>query len=444
VLSPEKNLMLTQVGAGTPMGELLRRYWHPIAPAMELRERRVKPIRLLGEDLVLFRKPGGEHGLISRYCPHRRTDLSIGWMDGEVMRCAYHGWAFDSDGRCVEQPFEEAGPAGGFHEKAGVTSYPTATLGGLVWAYLGPTPAPLLPNFENFSWEQGFVELILTELPCNWFQCHENGMDPVHFEWLHSNGNAVRLNPEAPVFAPRHTAIDFLEFEHGFVNGREVETENAPEGAFARTSSTADGGILCLWPYILASGNTVEFRVPMDDHRTLNITWQYSILPDDVTVGVPQSEEVPYWYGPLTEPGTDQLITSHTGNQDFAVWIGQGTVTDRSAERLGRSDKGITLLRRRYLEVLEQVARGEDPPGTVRDPAANVQIPLPLPRKFIYTDGVPRDVFEEKLAARRKSGLFGIGGFLTVQAGRPDHLQAMYEKAAGIADRPALGSGGAG
>ncbi|MFI9273195.1 Rieske 2Fe-2S domain-containing protein [Kitasatospora sp. NPDC052896] len=432
MLSEEKNQLLTQVGAGTPMGELLRRYWHPIAPAMELREKRVKPVRLLGEDLVLFRKPGGDHGLISRHCPHRRTDLSRGWVDGELMRCAYHGWAFDSDGRCVEQPFEEAGPAGGFHDKVGVTSYPTATLGGLVWAYLGPGPAPLVPDFETFSWEHGFVELIITELPCNWFQCHENGMDPVHFEWLHSNGNAVRLDPEDPEYAPRHTAIDFLEFEHGFVNGREVETENAPEGAFARTTSTAEGGILCLWPYTLASGNTVEFRVPMDDHRTLNITWQYSVLPDDVTVGVPESEAIPYWSGPLTDPTTHELIMSHTGNQDFAIWTGQGTVTDRTSEHLGRSDKGITLLRRRYLEAIEQVAKGEDPPGTVRDPEANVAIQLPLPRKFIYTDGIPRGVFEEKLAARKASGLFGIGGFLAVQAGRPEHLQAAYEAMAGI------------
>ncbi|MEV6211203.1 Rieske 2Fe-2S domain-containing protein [Kitasatospora sp. NPDC051914] len=437
MLSAEKNRTLTEVGAGTPMGELLRRYWHPIAPIAELREQGVKPVRLLGEDLVLFRKSDGSHGLISRGCPHRGTDLGTGWVDGDRIRCAYHGWAFDSEGRCVNQPFEEAGPAGGFRDKVRVASYPTATLGGLVWAYLGPDPAPLLPNFEPFGWRHGFVELILTRLPCNWFQCHENGMDPVHFEWLHLNGNAVRTAPDAPVYVPSHLSIDFLEFEFGFVNGREIETPAVPpKVSYAGTSRVEDGGILCLWPYTLASGNTIEFRVPVDDHNTLNITWQYSVLPDDVSTDAQETGAVPYWYGPLTDPATGRMLMSHTGNQDFAAWVGQGTVADRSREQLGRTDAGITLLRRRYFEAIETVARGEDPPGTVRDPGANVRIPLPLSGKSLYTDGMPRAEFEEKLAARKRSGLFGIGGFLAVQAGRPEHLQEAYEKLAGIVEEP--------
>ncbi|MFH9419779.1 Rieske 2Fe-2S domain-containing protein [Streptomyces sp. NPDC017529] len=438
MLSAEKNRILSEVGPGTPMGELLRRYWHPIAPVLELGERSVKPVKLLGEDLVLFRKPDGSHGLITRHCPHRGTDLSTGWVDGALMRCPYHGWGFDAEGRCASQPFEEAGPSGGFRDKAGVTAYPTATLGGLVWAYLGPDPAPLLPDFELFSWEHGFVEIIMTELPCNWFQCHENGMDPVHFEWLHLNGNAVRTNPDDPEYVPRHLSIDFLEFEYGFVNGRVVETPAVPpKGTYAGTNDVSEGGILCLWPYTLASGNTIEFRVPVDDRRTLNITWQYSVLPDDVPAGKQEQDKIPYWYGPLTDPETGEILTSHTGNQDFSAWVGQGAVADRTTESLGRSDKGITLLRRRFFEAMQQVEKGEDPPGTVRDPAANVKIQLPLMGKSLYTRGMPRDVFEEKLAARKKSGLFGIGGFLTVQAGRPDHLQKAYDEIAGVTQTPA-------
>ncbi|GGX88193.1 ring-hydroxylating oxygenase subunit alpha [Streptomyces hiroshimensis] len=425
---------MTEVGPGTPMGELLRRYWHPVAPAMELRERRVKPVKLLGEDLLLFRKQDGGHGLISRHCPHRRADLALGWVDGDALRCAYHGWAFDASGRCVSQPFEEAGPSGGFRDKVRTASYPTATLGGLVWAYLGPDPAPLLPDFEPFSWSHGFVEVIMTELPCNWFQCHENGVDPVHFEWLHSNGNVVRGNPDARDYVATHLDIEFLEFAYGFVNGRVVDTVNAPKGEYARTSNVADGGILCLWPYTLVSGSTIEFRVPVDERRTLNITWQYSVLPDDAPTGEQGSDTVPYWYGPYTDPATGDVIMSHTLNQDFATWAGQGAVTDRTREQLGRSDAGITMLRRRYFEAMEQVARGEDPPGTVRDPEANVRIQLPIHSKSYYTEGMPRAVFEEKLAARKRSGLFGIGGFHSVQAGRPEHLQAKYEEIAGIAE----------
>lgn len=430
MLSAEKNTLLTQVGAGSPMGELLRRYWHPVAPAKELRDRRVKPVRLLGEDLVLFRRTGGGYGLVSRSCPHRGTDLSVGWVEEDVLVCPYHGWAFDSAGRCARQPFEEMGPAGGFRDKVGVAAYPTATLGGLVWAYLGPEPAPLLPKFEQFGWSHGFVEIVMTELPCNWFQCHENAVDPVHFEWLHTNGNAVRVNPDAPVYAPRHQNIGFSEFEFGFINQREVQTEYDPSGSFARSSQLTDGGILCLWPYSLASGNTFEFRVPVDDETTLNITWQYSVLPCDVQAAMPECDDTPFWYGPLR--GSDgRIIVSHTGNQDFAAWIGQGVIADRTREQLGRSDKGITLLRRRFLEAIETVADGGDPPGIVRDQERHT-IELPLLNKSIYTEGVPRRTFEAKLAARRKSRLYGIGGYFAVQAGRPAELTEAYERAARI------------
>ncbi|WP_030680604.1 Rieske 2Fe-2S domain-containing protein [Streptomyces rimosus] len=441
MLSADKNRILSQVQRGTRMGELLRRYWHPVAPVLELTQRRVKPVRLLGEDLVLFRKPDGSHGLISRRCPHRGTDLGIGWVDGDVMRCAYHGWGFDSEGRCTSQPFEETGPSGGFRGKVGVAAYPTTTLGGLIWAYLGPAPAPLLPDFEPFTWEHGFVEIIMTELPCNWFQCHENSMDPVHFEWLHQNGNAVRSDPESPTYVPRHLSIDFLEFEHGFVNGRVVEVPDVrPTGSYSSTNDVTDGGILSLWPYTLASGNTIEFRVPVDERRTLNFTWQYSVLPDDVPPGRQDPGAIPYWYGPLTDPATGDIITSHTGNQDFAAWIGQGTFADRTVEQLGRGDKGITLLRRRYFEAMRKVAQGEDPPGTVRDPAANVSIQLPLLGKARYTQGVPREVFEKKLTVRKKNGLLGIGGFWTVQAGRPSHLQKEYDEIAGVVRKAPAGS----
>jgi 5,5'-dehydrodivanillate O-demethylase len=432
MLSAEKNEILTQVRQDTPMGNLLRRYWHPIAPARELTEGGVKPVTLLGEDLVLFRKRSGGHGLIARSCPHRNADLGFGWTDGDALRCAYHGWAFDADGRCVHQPFEEAGPAEGFRDKVGLTSYPTQLLGGLIWAYLGPQPAPLLPDYEPFGWDHGFVEIIITELPCNWFQCHENAMDPVHFEWLHSNGNAVRQNPTDPTYVPGHVGIDFLEFEYGFVNGRVIETENAPPGEYARTSNVEDGGILCVYPYLLVSGNTIEFRVPIDERRTMNVTWQYSVLPDDVIVTAQPDEAIPYWYGPLRDAQTGKILTSYTANQDFAAWTGQGAITDRTSEHLGRSDRGITLLRRRYFDAMEAVARGEDPPGTVRDPAVNKGIPLPIRSKSFYTEGMPRARFEEKLAARRRDGLLGIGGLFSVQAGRPDELQRQYDKLAGV------------
>ena len=151
MLTQEQNEMLTQVGKGTPMGELLRRYWHPIAASAELEEKPTKVVRLLGEDLVLYKNKSGEIGLIDRFCPHRRVDLSYGIPEYEGLRCMYHGWMFNRHGQCIEQPFEETvRPDGRFKKKVTVAAYPVEELGGLLFAYLGPNPAPLVPRWYLF------------------------------------------------------------------------------------------------------------------------------------------------------------------------------------------------------------------------------------------------------------------------------------------------------
>ena len=175
MLSEQANRELTQVGSGTPMGELMRRYWHPVAATAELDERPTKPVRLLGEDLVLYKDTSGTLGLIDRYCPHRRVDLSYGIPEARGLRCMYHGWMMDETGQCIEQPFEETvHPDGRFKEKVRVAGYPVEELGGLVFAYLGPAPVPLLPRWEQLTWDNAVREICIAELPCNWLQCQEN------------------------------------------------------------------------------------------------------------------------------------------------------------------------------------------------------------------------------------------------------------------------------
>src|SRR5438105_3444137 len=138
MLSKEDNERLTRVGPGTPMGELLRRYWMPIAAHTEFAKKAVKPIRLLGEDLVLYRDLQGTFGLIDRQCAHRRADLSYGFVEACGLRCNYHGWMFDENGRCVAQPFDDiASTEGKFKDKIRIKSYPVESLAGLIWAYLG-------------------------------------------------------------------------------------------------------------------------------------------------------------------------------------------------------------------------------------------------------------------------------------------------------------------
>ena len=143
MLSTQENAELTQVGPGTPMGDLMRRYWHPIAATAELDERPTKAVRLMGEDLVLYRDKSGTLGLIERACPHRRVDLSYGIPEEHGLRCMYHGWMMDETGQCIEQPFEETvHPDGRFKEKVKIAGYPVQEMAGLVFAYMGPQPTP--------------------------------------------------------------------------------------------------------------------------------------------------------------------------------------------------------------------------------------------------------------------------------------------------------------
>ena len=225
--------VLTQTGAGTPMGELLRRYWWPIAGASEFAEPGTRPVRLLGEDLVLYKDLGGRFGLLDRHCRHRRADLSYGYVEECGLRCNYHGWLYDADGACLAQPYEDmAHPERRLRDEIRIKSYPVEERGGLLWAYLGPEPRPLVPDWEFFSWPNGFRQIVLAEIPCNWFQCQENSIDPVHFEWTHSNWS-IRLDGRTGPYTPRHLRVDFSEFEYGFQYKRIREDTDENDRAVA-------------------------------------------------------------------------------------------------------------------------------------------------------------------------------------------------------------------
>src|SRR5690349_6800376 len=161
MLSAAQNRTLTQVGRGTPMGELLRRYWQPVAAVTELDETPTKPVRLMGEDLVLYRDRRGTYGLLDRHCAHRSADLSYGTVEDCGLRCHYHGWRYDERGRCLGQPYEDTTrPGARFKDRIALTAYPVEAKAGLLWAYLGPAPAPLVPTWEPFTWTNGFVQIV--------------------------------------------------------------------------------------------------------------------------------------------------------------------------------------------------------------------------------------------------------------------------------------------
>ena len=197
----EQNERLTRVGPGTPMGNLLRRYWQPIGVAVEFDKEPVQRVRLMGEDLTLYRSEDGEYGLIGDRCPHRRVSMEYGIPDPKGLRCPYHGWLFDKKGACLEMPFDDrVNPDSTYKDRVKMKAYPLQELGGMLFAYLGPAPAPLLPRWDVLARDDLDAVVVVNKLPCNWLQCMDNAADPVHFEYLHAAlGNyALKRQGKAP------------------------------------------------------------------------------------------------------------------------------------------------------------------------------------------------------------------------------------------------------
>ena len=419
MLSPETNKLLTEVGPGTPMGDYLRRYWHPIGAETEFVEPGARAIRLFGEELVLYKDLGGKFGLMDRHCPHRRADLSYGFVEACGLRCNYHGWLFDADGKCLEQPYDDlANPQARYKDKITIKAYPVQTLGGLLWAYMGPAPAPLLPDWEPFGWKNGFVQIVFADVPCNWLQTQENSIDPVHFEWMHANWG-LRLKGETGPYGPKHLKVDFEEFEHGLIYKRIREDTDESSDLWAV-------GRVALWPNGFYLGDHFEWRVPIDDENTLSITWAFSRVPQEMEPF--DQGAIPAWRGPIAD-ADGRWITSHVMNQDFVAWVGQGVIADRTQEHLAASDKGILMMRRRFLAELDATAKGAEPKGLIRDPEKNKAVQLPAANRDFYVHGRPK-------AQMRLHPTVGspIRAY-PFQAGQPEEVRLAFEAAMGF-DEP--------
>ncbi len=418
MLDEERNRTLMEVGADKPMGKLLRRYWHPIAAASEFDTKNTKPIRLLGENLVMYKDLSGKYGVLDRHCPHRRADLSYGYVEEDGLRCNYHGWLFGKDGKCLAQPYEDVeDPSGKLRNTIQIKHYKVEEKAGLLWVYMGPEPAPLVPNYEPFFWQNGFTQIVFTEIPCNWFQCQENSIDPVHFEWMHSNWS-IRLGGSTGPYIPTHIKVDFDEIDQGFVY-RRIRADTSDQHPLWTI------GRVCLWPYCLFTGGHFEWRVPVDDNTTMSVGWFFNKVPKEREPYVQNS--IPHWYSPLVDEKTGRWINTHVMNQDFIAWVGQGTHADRTQEHLGKSDKGIAMIRRRFFDDMERIERGEDPKAIMRDPKANERIQLPIVGLDAFRNGLTSKELEnaggeERLASKK----------FIFQSGQPEEVKVAYEDAMGF------------
>ena len=379
MLSVQENEKLTRIEAGTPMGQLLRRYWHPVAPSVELWERPTKEVTILGEVLVLFRSRGGKLGLVASRCPHRRTSMVYGIPEDDGLRCPYHGWKYDFEGQCIEQPFDEiVNPDSRFKDKITMVSYPVQELGGLVWAYMGPDPAPLLPRWELLVADNVVRDICIADIPSNWLQIQENSVDPLHAEWLHEYFNSYVLEQESgvpwyavePIHKHKAVKIAFDPYEYGIIK-RKVE-----EGGSEKDDSWAVGHPL-IFPNMLYTGNALEvalqWRVPIDDTHTRHFTlYVYTPAPGS---RAPEQPDIAYRYVPVKDED-DAYIVNRILNQDFMVWASQGDIARRELEHLGASDTGVILLRNMLSDAIKTVEDGGDPINVFRNPAENESIVL--------------------------------------------------------------------
>ena len=256
-LTTEENELLTRVGPGTPAGELLRRYWHPIAVARELTdERPTKFIRFLGEDLVLWKDKSGHVGLIQDHCAHRGASLLYGRVEERGIACAYHGWLYDTQGNCLETPAEPEDSK--FYLTVKAKAYPVQKYIGLYWAYLGPAPAPVIPKYDLWARQDGHRKIVVyPQLAANWLQPMENSADPWHAEVLHqqakSRGRPIVSTTRGCVDDVE--SVDFFESSYGLMKKRVQKTGQV-------------GVHPVIFPNILREGNASQFRLPTDDTHT--------------------------------------------------------------------------------------------------------------------------------------------------------------------------------
>ena len=389
MLTKEANERLTRVGPGTPMGELMRRYWQPVAPFAELLDNPVKKIRILGEDLVLYRDRSGTLGLIGDKCAHRRMGLEWGIPEDEGLRCPYHGWRYDQTGQCLETPLEPKDST--FKDRVQLTAYPVQELGGLVWAYLGPEPAPLLPRWDILVWPNCVRQIGISILPCNWMQCQENALDPAHGIYLHGHFfryvlERLGLLEERASDHETHRAFVgarpdpfTLEFQATRYGVRKFQKYSKAQGA--RSDYVREAKYMVFPHYTLGSTDggvrhESQFRIPMDDTHTYHITYQVYKAPPGVEA--PEQDVIPFFDVPLYDEN-GKAILDYVLAQDMVAWWSQGEITERDKEKLGTTDSGVIMFRRMLQQAIQIVEDGGDPINVFRDPTENEIIDLKPP-----------------------------------------------------------------
>jgi phenylpropionate dioxygenase-like ring-hydroxylating dioxygenase large terminal subunit len=395
MLGREQNDLITLTRPGTPGGDLMRRYWQPVALSEEVPADAPVPTRVMGEDLVLYRDAEGRPNLIGRRCPHRGVDLSYGRVEGGGLRCLYHGWLLAGNGRCLHQPGEPAGST--FKDKIRHTAYPCREGGGLILAYLGPGAPPRLPQFPFLAGAPERVWCTKIYHACNYLQGNEGNIDPQHLSFLHivpSPQSAIQPdlnNLLTGDVAPR-LEVEETAFGHRVYTTR----KSGPDKHYVRITNfvmpncSAFDGVPLLNPrtnpFRPNLGYQIHWHVPIDDaeHWKYTIIYRYDGPVDrdymekelfaelDETYRSPRNAQNRYLQNraEMTRETFAGLGRNFYDQDLFAVET-QGAIMDRSNEHLGTTDRPVILMRRQLLKAIEDVRAGRDPLFVERDGDAN-------------------------------------------------------------------------
>ena len=372
----ERHAFLTQCGPATLMGKLLRRFWQPVAVGAKLAPGRARALKVLGEELTLYRGAGGAPYLVAGRCPHRRTLLHTGWVQGEELRCIYHGWKFRGDGQCTEAPAEGGETAA----KIRLVSYPLREYCGLIFAFMGEGEPPEfeLPRKAEFE-KPGLIVIAREQIwPMNFLQQIENSLDAVHVSFVHLAGKVGPFGEAVTANIPR---LEYHETESGI---RQIATRGEgntriSDWSFPNNNHIVTPGRRKDSPWV----HRGVWNTPVDDTHTLKFG-VYAIPSEGPEI---DAETLAHFekfgdYNPADhhdalmrgEGWPDDPSLQLTPAQDYVAIMGQGEVADRARERLGKSDAGIVLLRRIIWRELAAIAAGR-PTKEWRRAAGETELP---------------------------------------------------------------------
>ena len=341
---PAEDPELTHVGPGTVCGEYLRRYWQPVAMSNEVSDLPVA-IRILGEDLVLFRDKAGTLGLLHRHCAHRGASLEFGIVMDCGIKCCYHGWHFDVDGRLIDAPSEPLGSP--VRDKVVQGAYPLHEINGLVFAYMGPPDKkPDFPVYDTMNIEGTDSKTFSLSMPANWLQVYENTQDPIHVLHLHALSSGVQFGAASGV----EQLIDYRTTPLGMMN---VQTRRVGDYLWTRTTDSIfpNGNQTgAIWEEaegkkIFQRVSMLRWMVPIDNTNTLTIGWRYFSKQLD-----PRGQDDPSLVGKETIDFMGQTAGRPYEEQqrqpgDYEVQVSQRPIAVHALEHRVTSDRGVSKLR---------------------------------------------------------------------------------------------------